>query len=374
MIRCTKPMVEKMRNRVILSALAAVLAGCVTSDRIQVTPLGIEPEKAGKKYFYALPQTVLKIEVTCQEVRRVPGPYREYAEKLLGIKEVIREPSSRWDILMVKVSHHLEVDPEHLYTLNLLEGEFREDALKKFREKGVLLDGTELIQESLDGPGLISNIKSDYPRYVDLGVEESFEERTETMYKTLVTDTSYVRVPVDRTIVEQKTIAKKAEEAADFILLLRSSRFEMLTGQYEVYPEGEAMAAAIDRLDRLEESYLSLFTGKNLRTVEKRAYFVVPEQGSSPTDYRLGMFSGQLGFVPEALMEGKPLEVRIIPEGKTAGIENIYSRLPEENSYNLLFYRLPDVVDLKVVLGDQLLKEERISIFQAGAVLAQPLD
>lgn len=363
---------ENMRKAIHLIALIIAVTGCTTPSRIQVTPLGIEPGETGEKYFYALPMTVLKIEVTYQEVQSVPGPYWEYAEKLLGIKEVIRQPSSSWDMLDVEVNTHSEVDPAHLYTLHLVEGAYREDLMDRFRQKGVLLDGTETVRESVEGPGLVSGRECDYLKYVDLGVEGNFMERTETMYKTIVTDTSYVRVPVDRTIVEQKTPALKAEEAAEFILLLRSSRFEMLTGQYEVYPEGEAMEAAINRLDRLEESYLSLFTGKNLRTVHRRAYFVVPEQGSSPTEYTLGMFSGQLGFVPEVLMEGAPLKVEINPEGKTGSIESLYPQVPDIDTYNMLYYRLPDVVDLKVMLGDQPLHEERISIFQSGGMVTHP--
>ena len=363
-----------MRNLFSIFACIAVISGCTTSSRIQVTPLGIEPEESVEKYFYALPMTVLKVGVICEEVRSVPGPYWEYAEKLLGIEEVIRQPSSEWNIMDVEVSSYREMDPGHLYSIHLMEGEFNEEILDRFREKNMVMDGTEMIEETVDGPGLLSTEKSDYLKYMDVGVEENFEERTETMYKTLVTDTSYVRVPVDRTIVEQKTTAQKAEEAAEFILLLRTSRFDLITGQYEVYPEGEAMAAAIDRLDRLEMSYLSLFTGKNLRTVHRREFFVMPEQGSSPSAYRLGLFSGQLGFVPEGLMEGLPLEVRLAPGGKTTDIENLYPQVPGENNNNLMYYRLPDVVDLKVMLGDEMLQKKRISIFQAGAVLTQPLN
>jgi hypothetical protein len=363
-----------MRNAVSILALVMTISGCTTASRIQVTPLGVKPEGTRETYFYALPQTVLKIEVTCQEVRSVPGPYWEYAEKLLGIKEVISQPSSRWDILDVHVSQHREVDPGQLYSIHLLEGSFRAGTLARYMEQGILLDGTEMVEASVEGPGLMAHNESDCLRYVDVGVEGNFEERTETMYKTLVTDTSFVRVPVDRTIVEQKTIAKKAEEAADFILLLRSSRFEMLTGQYEVYPAGEAMAAAIDRIDRLEDSYLSLFIGKNLRTVCHRSFFVIPEPGPSPTAYRLGMFSGQLGFIPEELREGVPLEVRINPEGTTTDVAELYSQVPEDGSYNLIYFRIPDVVALKVMLGDRLLKDERISVFQSGALLARPLE
>jgi len=363
-----------MRNTVCLLAMVMAISGCATSTRIRVMPLGMEPEVEGKKYFYALPRTVLKVEVTCLEEKQVPGPYWEYADKLLGIKEVIRQPSAGWEILDVHISGHSEADPGHLYTIHLFEGALRQEALQRFMEKGVLLDGTEMVEESIGGPGLASGWEGDHSGYVDLGVEGNFEVRKETMYKTLVTDTSFVSVPVDRTIVEQKTVIRKAEEAAEFILQIRTSRFEMLTGLYEAFPQGEAMSAAIDRIDRLEESYLSLFTGKNLRKVHRRSYFLVPESGSSPTEYRLGMFSGQLGFVPEGLMEGLPLIIRMAPQGKGAVSETAFSPSPVVYDDNLLYYRLPDVVELKVELGDQLLKEERISIFQAGRSVTYPLD
>ena len=88
--------------------------------------------------------------------------------------------------------------------------------------------------------GFHTDIDTETISYVDLGVYPNYEERSETMYKTLVTDTSFVRVPVQRTVVEQKSFAMKAEEAADFLLELRARRFEMLTGEYEVYPDGVA--------------------------------------------------------------------------------------------------------------------------------------
>ena len=70
----------------------AMIAGCATPKKmqVQVTPLGEEPAQVLEKYMYALPQTVLKIEVVYEEVSNVPGPYWEYAEKYLGIAEIIK--------------------------------------------------------------------------------------------------------------------------------------------------------------------------------------------------------------------------------------------------------------------------------------------
>jgi len=364
-----------MKKSMIMITLATLTAGCFGPKEllVRVAPLGEEVPETVEQYLYVLPQTVLKVEVTCQETKYVPGPFMEFSGKFLGITEVIRQNFSRWQILDVKVTPHAEMDPAMLYHVNVLEGEFHAGLLEPFLEKGMILDGSGSVLEEAKSPSLGTREIMDYVRYQDLGIESNFEERTETMFKTIVTDTSFVQVPVDRTITEQKTPATKAREAAEFLLELRTRRFELLTGGYEGFPQGAAMEAALARLDELEVSYLSLFTGKTLGRRLKKAWFIVPETGADPSRYRLGMFSGQLGFVPEELMEGAPLEVTIEPLGKTRDIGAYYSGRGGEAATNELYYRIPDVVELSIDWGGEELTRQRISLFQAGAVMAAPL-
>jgi len=363
-----------MRNIFLLTAALAVIGSCVTTTKVQVTPLGQEPPEVLERYIYALPQSVLKVEVVCREVSSIPGPYWEYADRYLGINEVIRQKTSMWVIEDVKVSHHVEMDPQQIYSLNVLEGEFSQSFLDAQIERGNIVNMQSMISEKLEGPVPVLNNKNDLLKYVDLGIYSNFKERTETMYKTLVTDTSFVRVPVERTIIEQKSPVTKAEEAAEFLLDLRTARFELLSGAYEVYPDGEAMAATIEKLDELENSYLSLFIGKTITRTIKRDYFIVPESGKSASSYRLDMFSGLLGFVPEELMEGQPLEIQIKPEGKTWDLENYFTGAAENDRYNEWYYRVPDVAELSVVLGEEVLSKQRISLYQSGAVVAAPVN
>jgi hypothetical protein len=264
------------------------------------------------------------------------------------------------------------MDPGQVYSLNLLEGNFSKTLLEQFMEKGVIVDGTELIQSELAVPRG-SDPGSDHLRFVDLGIYSNFEERSETMYKTLVTDTSFVRVPVERTIVEQKSPTMKASEAADFILDLRTRRLDVLTGEYEVFPQGEAMETALSKLDQLEESYLSLFVGRSFSRMAKKAYFIVPEPGSAPSRYRLDLFSGRLGFVPAELLEGDPLEVTIAPTGQTRFLGRSREELMRGDQINQLYYRLPEIVELKVILGGEVLFSERTSIYQSGALVKTPI-
>ncbi len=363
-------------NKIFLYFALIILAtGCLMQSalQVQVTPLGDEPAEFTEQHIYALPLTVLKVEVVFEELISMPGPYWEYAEKYLGIQEFIRQKSNQWKIHDVSVAPHTEVDPQHFYSINVLKGNLSVGFLDYYRKKGILADESELVQEEVKGIGLGSTLKKDYLRYLDLGIYTNFDEKIETMYKTLVTDTSFLRVPVQRTVVEQKSHAMKAQEAAEFILEIRTRRFELLTGEYEAFPNGEAMEAALHKLDELEESYLSLFIGKTISTMKKRAYFIVPDSGFKPSRYRLDMFSNQLGFVPPELGEGNPLEVLIEPMRKTISPANYFSESSTNHPYNKLIYRLPDVVDLKVVVGEQVLSNQRISIFQSGDLVTSPI-
>jgi hypothetical protein len=362
-----------MKKSALYMAAALALTGCATPTNIRVTRLGEEPAGVLQKQMYILPQTVLKVEIGISETVTLPGPYWEFAERYLGITEVIKKRSSHWQIQNVAISDHIEMDPLQSYCLNVIEGEFTPGLLEPYLERGLILDGAALVGNESTLTSAPAPEELQTAPYEDLGLYSNFEERTETMYKTLVTDTSYVRVPVQRTIVEQKSLSTKASEAADMILDLRLRRFDMLTGEYESFPQGEAMEAAIDKLDQLEDSYLSLFIGKATTRVSKRSWFIVPEPGPDPSRYRLGLFSGQLGLVPEELMEGDPLEVIISPTGKTREMEHHYSGGGGLDSLNTVLYRLPDVVDLKVVLGGRVLSEQRRSIFQSGTVVSSPL-
>jgi len=172
-------------------------------------------------------------------------------------------------------------------------------------------------------------------------------------------------------VVEQKSSATKAKEAADFLLELRNRRFEMLTGEYEVYPDGEAMGASIQKLDQMEASYLSLFTGKTITRVMKRTWFIVPDSGAEPSSYTLDAFSNQLGFVPAELNEGKVLQVRLSPMGKTIRVGGYFSA--NSAPPNALIYRIPDLAELKVMLGEEALSTHRITIYQSGHLLTAPI-
>ncbi|MEZ5072806.1 MAG: DUF4831 family protein [Bacteroidales bacterium] len=363
-----------MKKGIAIVWTALLLGGCAGTESLQVgiSAPGQEPEDARDMYRYGLPRTVLRIEVVTREEIRIPGPYREYAGRLLGVSEVIAQKSSSWSVEDVRIAPFSEWDPARVYSLNVTGGSLDDGILNELQSQGLVLLGGEPVSQVAPGPTLASSRQVDYVRYLDMGIDGNFEERTETMYKTLVTDTSFVRVPVERKVVEEKSVSTKAGEAAEFILELRSRRFDLLTGEYNVFPQGEAMKVAIDRIDALEESYLSLFVGKTLTRIQKRVFFVVPADGKELSRQALGMFSSQLGFVPRELGEGEPLEVILKPQGLTRELGRGMAA-GTDRLQNALVYRVPDVVELQLVWGGNVLSSGRVSVFQSGDLVSRPL-
>jgi len=364
-----------MKKILLITAFAAFVAGCSAPGvmQVKVAPLGEQVPESTELGVYVLPRTVLKVEMMLQETRHIPGPFREYAEKYLGIKDVIRQNTSQWKINDLELSPHQEADPQMAFQLHLVEGAFSSSTLKSLQEKGVILDGSEQVRQGISSPAMGISEKKDYIQFTDIGIESNFEEKTSTMFKTIITDTGFVDVPVNRTITEQKSLSIKAQEAADFILELRTRRFELLTGEYDAFPQGVAMQAALDKLDDLEADYLSLFIGKSLLRQEKRSWFIVPESGSKASTHPLGVYSEQLGMVPEEMMEGAPLNITLEPTGATRNLDAYYSGKSIGNEVNVVYYRIPDVVEVKLMLGSSELARQRISVYQAGSIISAPL-
>jgi hypothetical protein len=362
-----------MRYIKYIAMMALVLSGCATTTQLQVTKLGFEPAESVEKIIYALPQTMMKIGIQYEKNVIIPGPYGQYGEKYLGLKNCATERSENWIITGVNSEDITEIDPNHYYVINAISGSIPYETFNKLKSNGYIAEGSLSLNEEILLPFGSNGLVENNVVFNDVTVKPYVEQKQETMFKTIVTDTSFVQVPVSRTVLEKKTHAQKAEEAANFILELRLSRFELLSGYGDVFPNGEAMAATLKKLDQLESEYLSLFTGKQYSETYTREFYITPEQDEKDKQYSLAIFSGRLGFVPTSIDEGSPLTVEIEPAGKTRSLRNLMPQAPEAEVYNQIYYRLPDVADIRVKWNGEHLHHKRITIYQLGALVSVPI-
>jgi hypothetical protein len=318
---------------------------------------------------YSLPKTVFTVQVVMERKVEKPGPYARFADDMLGLNDVIKSENEFWSIEGITVKTHEELDPSEFYiiessslfTTNVL-------ALKK---EGLILDinpGIYYSHLNQVGP---SDSEINHFRSIDLGSDEYFQTLSDTVYRRINIDSSFIRIPY---IVENKkklTLDQLAEKAAKRLMEMREGKHLILTGEATVFPQNEA---PINEINRLEKDYAELFTGKIWKEKRTFSFDIIPEKEMIGKPEIIFQFSEKTGPVTGAMKGGKVVTVEFIPEQKTKDLTIISKKLalPETPAFDKLFYRVPDVVNMKIALGPEVLFNSRRLIYQFGEVVQLP--
>lgn len=360
-------MIRNIRIRhLVVAATMLFIISCSTPGRFIVTGLGYEPKEAVESLIYALPQTGLKVGLNYQKDIFIPGPYADYAQRMLGIEGVKKVRSEKFTIQGAAIDPYTEPDGNAFYTLSILQGEIDTGLIHWAESKLLILRGNFFMNTNVS----VHSVKDggNGVLFKDVTMQPNVEMQEHTIYKTLITDTSFVRVPVTTRQMEKKTLEKKAEEAAKLILEIRSDRYYLAAGLVDPLPAGFDLKNAMEGLDRLEEQYLSLFIGKSFSADFLKEYYIVPEGLVAEERFVLDRFSTGRGLVAE---EGEEVELIIKPVGNSRSFKNLLPQAPEPESYNRLYYRIPEICDVTVMQAERPLSRKRISIYQTGVLVSE---
>ena len=358
----------------LLIALVAFLSSCSSSKKMaepQTIILPLSDPKALREgtIVYGLPRTVFTFTVEFERTIEKPGPYARYANDLLGLDKVITEENESWTIEGISVSSHEELDPSEFYVIES-NSLFQTNVLS-LRKEGLILDlNPDLLYSS--GDVRLTNVQ-DISQFSakDLGSDEYYMVQSDTAYKRLSIDSSFVRVPY---VVEKKkrlTIDQLAERAAKRLMEMREGKHLILTGEANVFPQSDA---AIIEMNRLEKEYMELFTGKTIRQKVVYSYNIIPNRESNNKQIALFQFSDVTGPVNGTGKGGTPVTLEILPEQKTKDLAILKKQKSEPTAqvYDKLYYRVPDMVNLKVSLGPEVFLNTRKLVFQFGEVIQLP--
>lgn len=355
---------------VLIAILAASCAAnrSVSSSRNSVAPLSGRPAITEGSLVYGLPLSVVDVEIEAEHVIEKPGPYSRYANDFLGLRDVITSENEYWTITGLTISTHEELDPDQFYVITA-GSEFRSNVLA-MKKQGLMLDlnpelynstGRLTVGDDRDLGGL--NI-------YDLGSDEYFLQRKDTLFRVVNLDTTFIRVPY---LVEKKqklTIDQLAEKAAIRLMELRDGKHLILTGETNLFPQDEA---AIIEMNRIEKEYTELFTGKTLSAKRKFRYQVIPGKQKAGEKITLCKFSEATGFSDPSSAPGTPVEIEFVPERKTAGLNVTPGKAGSSSAQaDKLFYRVPDVVNVKISVGSEVLNSTRKLIYQFGEIVRLP--
>jgi hypothetical protein len=347
--------------------LIALLASCSPETRISVTNVNDSGYLFHSDCLYSLPLSAFAVTVTARQESFVPGPYHRYAAKYLGINDAVSVPCEKWSLTDAALSGYMEADPDFLFSV---DGTKRSSFLRIIRE--LKEDSLVLLPDNFVSRRLFTNkydAQQEGLNFTDLSMKRNFEADKDIRISEVLPDSSYLMHPDARNknAPETKTLEKKAEEAANFIIKIRKRRFKLISGQYDFMPDGEALGRAVEELNRTEEEYLSLFTGKKSTSFHTRTFHYVPEAVPKSGRTILFRFSAKEGFLEAGENDGKPVMIVIQDMNKIKGL-NPLSLNPGRLKHRLV-YRIPDQAWIRIFFGEKLLLETTQPVYQFGTLV-----
>jgi hypothetical protein len=348
---------------IILTFPACYPSQQIPDSKGDIKPLSNPGTMRDGSIVYGLPRTVFTVVAKLERTIEKPGPYAQYAEDLLGLTDVIKNENESWSIESITVKSHDELDPSEFYVIsstNLFQTNVL--ALKK---EGLILDLNPDVFKQDEKPGNSEESDNLHSHFSDLGSDEYFQLQRDTAYRRMNVDSAFVRIPY---IVEKKkklAVDQLAEKAAKRLMELRDGKHLILTGEATVFPQSDA---AINEINRMEKAYTELFTGKTFRETITFSSELIPQKAMVGKPVVLFQFSDLTG--PVSGTGGKPMTIVFTPEKKTKDLT--LSGKSEDKKFDKLFYRVPDVVGIKISLGSEKLFESRKLIYQFGEVIQLP--
>ncbi len=332
--------------------------------------------------IYALPKSVVHIKVEISKISKHKAPFAAYAKKYLGITDAILKDESEYKISNISFSTSPVLDTSCIYAIYSK----KHTAIQQLNlTKEGFIAGVNLSNFSIKqnlGTNISNPNRSEQNfklRYSDYSLKPQLETLYDTLYKEVFQDSIYVKVPIVRKQMVNKSTERQAQELADQIFLLRDDRNALIKGESDgdEAPNGEALKIMIEQLNKLEDEYMSLFTGKVTTNSKSYSFSLTPEKNSLHKRVVLFKFSKKNGIQNKNSSLGKAVQLEILSRGNTTALANYQQKANIVNTekkvkFNGLFYRLPENANFYIWYNSKKIATQLLTIPQYGVLKQLP--
>ncbi|PKO98279.1 MAG: hypothetical protein CVU13_10520 [Bacteroidetes bacterium HGW-Bacteroidetes-8] len=356
--------IKKIKMKNILKALLLIVmfAGATESRSQFINPGDKIPAGA---IVYSLPVTSLHfiVEVTYESF--TAGPYARFSQKYLGV-QAREESGDAYQISNVEVIPYIEADQSANIALNLGNSKTASANFMEMINQGLIMwsDSYAGKSEKLRFPDMKSNTL-----FVKSMSTSNLTSEKSTLYRTASSPTGSERSAVQQSQVVEKSAEKRAEESANMIFKLRTKRLEIITGETDATFSGDALRAAIDEINRLEDEYLGLFFGKIRSGSQKMSFDVMPKADNEKQIYIAFRLSDTQGLLPSNNLAGRPIVLELLKESEQPGVT-----MDVTSGRGRVVYRKPAMMNLRLMDGQNVLMQSRVPVYQLGNLLSFPLE
>lgn len=368
-----------IKNHVLKAFLSvsAILLFCIHAhSQVKVVRVTEGVNLSDKKgIYYALPQTLIRVDITVEKKEYNAGPYADYAGKYLDLENVSTSDYSEYSITEVHLSAVSEPDPSQYYFAEIDDKTIRESSAMLFslNEAGLVtgLDAGVLKNALKEKITKISDTQDAYAGLFQYSAETNLFEKTDTIITKVVVDTVTIEKKYfDRKWVEKST-EQKAVEAANMVSKIRESRYNLLTGYHEVAFDAGTMSYMDNELKMLEKEYLSLFTGIIIQKTLHYSFTVLPESTREESSIPVFVFSERSGIKEPGSPGGEKISMKIGAPSMPPGITDI-NKEREKSADQGFFYRIPATINISIEIDSDLKAQGNFQIAQYGTITFLP--
>lgn len=318
---------------------------CFSTVFVALSQTNVEPflpnQPIGDGVVYYLPKTVLAIDAVAENTVQKVGPFVNYAQLYLGVKDVVVENRSEWRLKVVK-----------MHTLT------HADENRAFRIEVAANSSAAFV--TLDNQGIIRSVNMDYQPQ-----DAPKKARNHRPQKGEKVDTVFHLELLNQETLVANSVPKMAELAAKQIYRIRENRANLLSGENELLPDGEALKTMLEKLENDERELTALFVGKTFNQKMHKKFVFEPQDDEE--NHVLFRLSSRKGIVPADDLTGTPVYLNLTANRKTVAKEE-NKKTPE----NGLFYVVAGSAEVEISHDSHVFVKENIVAPQFGDVATLP--
>lgn len=300
----------------------------------------LEQGESGLVYYS--PKTALNLEFTYIVETRERGVFADFAQAMLGVKEVVTETATTYTLHDVHVGTSTTTDYSRPHKVSAESGI---PMLLSINEKG-LLTGYNIAPEE----------KRPAPKH---------EHGKQAAAKSGTTGKSAAPYPEE--VLKAVSPKAQAYEAAKQIFHLREMRMYLLNGEVEHAPaDGKAMELVLAELDKQERILTELFVGKTDKSLEQKSVRIEPTNAG-----HLLFFSEENGFTDGDNIDADTIEVRMVCQPHYNKAEDL-SKKKKGVELSPIVYNIPGYCGVNIFYKGQNIASRAIPVAQLGIDVALP--
>jgi hypothetical protein len=289
---------------------------------------------------YTLPNTVVDITLEVEHIVTKPGEFSNYANRYLGLTDVIRTADEQVNVKSVTLTQHGVPNADNRWIAQFKGG----------AQASMILTSAGL-------PLAINKEEAELPAQPTLPVAVAAQPTP--------LETEAARHAVTLEMTRSTSLSKKAELAAQRIFELREQRNELISGNADnMPPDGAALQVALNALAEQEAALTAMFAGTTQKYTEVTTVSYEPSK-EDVTNAVIARISPVDGVVGTNDMSGVPvlLSMQVASEGKLPVNEK-----GEEKKFPKggVAYTIPGTADFVISFNGKVLKKQTVELAQLG--------